>query len=181
MFYAVKRGRIPGIYNDWESCKAQIHQFHNAKFKKFNDHISALNYLNTEQEITNNQRPTEGIAVDASYLNKSSTGEYQIFNFSEQKIVYNSRIYNDVTVNIMEFLAIVKALQLYPNETIYSDSATAIVWIQNKNINTNATYGDDTKREIEEAIIFLKDIENYKVVKWDTKQLGEIPADFNRK
>lgn len=34
-YYAVKSGKVPGIYEDWESCKTQIHGFSGAAYKKF--------------------------------------------------------------------------------------------------------------------------------------------------
>jgi ribonuclease HI len=34
-YYAVARGRTPGIYFTWEDCKAQVHQFPNSRYKKF--------------------------------------------------------------------------------------------------------------------------------------------------
>lgn len=35
-FYAVKKGRQPGVYNSWEECKAQVDSFPGALYKKFN-------------------------------------------------------------------------------------------------------------------------------------------------
>jgi viroplasmin len=34
-YYAVARGRTPGIYFSWKDCKAQVHEFSNARYKKF--------------------------------------------------------------------------------------------------------------------------------------------------
>ncbi|XP_006006605.1 ribonuclease H1 isoform X2 [Latimeria chalumnae] len=34
-FYAVRRGRNPGIYSSWEECKEQVDRFPAASFKKF--------------------------------------------------------------------------------------------------------------------------------------------------
>lgn len=34
-FYVVWQGRKPGIYNDWNSCKAQVDKFAGAKYKSF--------------------------------------------------------------------------------------------------------------------------------------------------
>ena len=34
-FYCVIKGRVPGIYNDWESCKAQVNGYKGSKFKAF--------------------------------------------------------------------------------------------------------------------------------------------------
>lgn len=34
-FYVVFIGRTPGIYYDWESCKAQTNRFSGSKFKAY--------------------------------------------------------------------------------------------------------------------------------------------------
>lgn len=34
-FYVVWKGRTPGIYTDWNSCKAQVDQFPGARYKSF--------------------------------------------------------------------------------------------------------------------------------------------------
>lgn len=179
-YYVVKRGRIPGIYNDWSDCEKQIKGFSNAKFKKFEDYNLALDYSFTESPLTN-VKPTKGIAVDAAYSMKRGEGEYQIFDLELNKMIYNSRIYKDSTVNLMEFLAIVQGLKICPNRDIYSDSATAITWINNKKINTNVTCGEETQKEINEALEYLNSIGEVVIKKWDTSVLGEIPADYGRK
>ena len=51
-YYAVKIGKVPGIYFNWDDCKAQVHGFKGAIYKSF-DNISdayALKlYENAEQ------------------------------------------------------------------------------------------------------------------------------------
>lgn len=34
-FYAVKVGKVPGIYHTWDECKKQVHKFSGAIFKSF--------------------------------------------------------------------------------------------------------------------------------------------------
>lgn len=180
-YYSVKRGKIPGIYDNWKDCETQIKGFSNAKFKKFEDLNLAEDYINSKAEITT-ERPTKGIAVDAAYSMKREEGEYQIFDLELNKIVHNSRIYKDSTVNIMEFLAIIQGLKLFPNRNIYSDSATAIIWINNKRIKTNAICGVETQQEIDDAIVYLNNtILDVEIIKWDTHLFNNIPADFGRK
>jgi len=180
-YYVVKRGRIPGIYNDWIDCEKQIKSFSNAQFKKFEDYDLALVYQKQDAEITL-VVPTSGIAVDAAYSMKKGIGEYQMFDLDLDIMIYKSREYTDVTVNIMEFLAIVRAIKTYPGQTIYSDSATAITWVSKKHIKSNAVYDGETEKEIKESILYLNNnILVNDIVKWDTKVLGEIPADFHRK
>ena len=186
-YYAVKRGKTPGIYTDWIECEKQIKGFSNAKFKKFATEELAQEYLNETEELTF-VYPKVGLAVDASLLRKKGYGEYQIYDINTRKIIFKSRLYYDTTVNIMEFLAITKALELskdeeeYFNVDIYSDSATAIAWTYNKEINTNNIPDEETQKEILEAILLLKNNSfANKLIKWDTNRLGDIPADFGRK
>lgn len=180
-WYVVKRGRIPGIYTDWNSCEKQIKGFSNAKFKKFEKKEDAQTYLDVDDTITTT-RPITGIAVDAAYSMKRGEGEFQIFDLEKKKIVFTSKIYKDVTVNIMEFLAIIKGTQLYPGVDIYSDSATAITWFNNKKIKSVGKCEKETQKEIDSAIDYLNStILVNRVIKWDTSKFGDIPADFGRK
>lgn len=45
-YYAVKKGRHPGIYTDWESCQAEVTGFSGAQFKGFALRSEAEEYLN---------------------------------------------------------------------------------------------------------------------------------------
>ncbi|XP_011494583.1 PREDICTED: ribonuclease H1 [Ceratosolen solmsi marchali] len=44
-FYAVAKGRNPGIYGTWNECKTQVHKFPGPLFKKFNSKIEAENFI----------------------------------------------------------------------------------------------------------------------------------------
>lgn len=44
-YYAVAKGKIPGIYTSWDEAKLQVHGFAGAKYKKFNDEEYALEYI----------------------------------------------------------------------------------------------------------------------------------------
>jgi len=44
-FYVVRKGRIPGIYDNWEECKSQVQGFHDNEYKKFSSRIEAKEYL----------------------------------------------------------------------------------------------------------------------------------------
>ncbi|MDO5017771.1 MAG: ribonuclease H family protein [Lagierella massiliensis] len=44
-YYAVKKGRKPGIYNSWDQCKKQIDGFSGAVFKKFSDKLEAKKFI----------------------------------------------------------------------------------------------------------------------------------------
>ena len=36
MPYVVYRGRVPGVYDDWEACRKQVHRFSGNSYKGYN-------------------------------------------------------------------------------------------------------------------------------------------------
>lgn len=50
-FYAVKTGRIKGIFFDWNICQPQISGFPNATYKSFLMLHDAINFLSIENEL----------------------------------------------------------------------------------------------------------------------------------
>ena len=51
-FYAVAKGRIPGIYHTWNDCKLQIDKYKGALYKKFDNELDAKKFVNPDLEIT---------------------------------------------------------------------------------------------------------------------------------
>ena len=106
---------------------------------------------------------------------------------SRQEIFHFGPMYG--TNNIGEFLAIVHGLALLKQKgfdmPIYSDSVNAINWIKQKKCKTKLPR--DAKTEelfhlIERAEKWLREnTYTTRILKWETKQWGEIPADFGRK
>ena len=43
-FYAVRFGRIPGIYTSWNECKKQVSGFKGAIYKKFSKKTDAITF-----------------------------------------------------------------------------------------------------------------------------------------
>ena len=94
------------------------------------------------------------------------------------------------TNNIGEFLALVHAIAHAKKENlttiVYSDSVTAIAWVRNKKHNTTLARSAGTEyawKLLDRAEAWLKanSYPNVTVVKWPTKEWGEIPADYGRK
>ena len=44
-YYAVHKGRVPGVYTDWEACKNQVNQFAGNKHKSFRNLAEAQYYV----------------------------------------------------------------------------------------------------------------------------------------
>lgn len=71
-YYAVRCGRVPGIYTDWDACRGQVTGFPNACFKGFSSLTEAEAFL--RQEEPQAPAPAEGpeeafpeAYVDGSY------------------------------------------------------------------------------------------------------------------
>lgn len=90
-FYAVKKGKTPGIYRSWEACRVQVEGVPNAKYKGFATEEEALQFMGETTEtkrttVVENKgsdavpdlpelMPGEALAyVDGSY--NVATGEY---------------------------------------------------------------------------------------------------------
>lgn len=44
-YYAVRIGRVPGIYTTWHACQEHVRHFPGAQFKSFSNYDDALAYL----------------------------------------------------------------------------------------------------------------------------------------
>lgn len=128
--------------------------------------------------------PLVGIATDAAHSSKNGITAYRAVDLSTGKELFHCTLGNK-TVNIGEFLGVVAAIKYiiendYSPPIIYTDSMTAITWVNNKK-----TASGKSVISLYRAEIFLKvmaaEISRISIVHWNTKLWGEIPADFGHK
>lgn len=127
-------------------------------------------------------------AVDAACSGNPGPMEYQGIDLATGARVFH---YGPVhgTNNIGEFLAIVHALALMEKagirKTIYSDSRNAILWVGKMQCKTKLEHTPQTARlyqVINRAEQWLRTHPfRVPILKWETRQWGEVPADFGRK
>ena len=141
-------------------------------------------------EIKNEDIPffAESIAVDAACSGNPGEMEYRGIDLQTWNEIFHEK-FKIWTNNIGEFLAIVHWLNYLwdDDRLIYSDSRIAISWVNQWKCKTqiNATWSSDFSRTlnaIERAEKWLK--ENWikhKILKRNTEDWWEIPADFGRK
>jgi ribonuclease HI len=106
-----------------------------------------------------------------------------------QKEIFRQGPFAYGTNNIGEFLAIVQALMVFKKKNItqpiYSDSKNAIAWVKRKKCRTKLIKNErntDLFKLIEKAERWLQENQySNPVLKWKTREWGEIPADFGRK
>jgi ribonuclease HI len=145
--------------------------------------------LTAEQKKKYGEPILNSISVDGASSSRGGMSEYRGVFTNNGKEIFRRGPFPDGTNNLMEFLALVHALSLCKRDNvtlpIYSDSRTAILWVNKKEIKTTKKRTKNNEELfdlIDRALIWLKenDYQN-KILKWETKVWGEIPADFNRK
>ena len=128
------------------------------------------------------------LAVDAACSGNPGPMEYRGVYLGDGKEIFHFGPVHG-TNNIGEFLAIVHALAMLDKQdlkmTIYSDSRTAISWVRKKCCKTQLERTEETEQLfqlIERAESWLKAHRvTIPIMKWETEQWGEVPADFGRK
>lgn len=95
-YYAVKKGKTPGIYCTWEECKAQVEGYSGAMFKGFATEEEAKQYMGENHVVPADYQklsPGEALAyVDGSY--NEETGEYScgvVFFFRGEELHFSHK------------------------------------------------------------------------------------------
>jgi len=129
------------------------------------------------------------IAVDAACSGNPGDMEYRGVYVETGQEIFHVGPMKRGTNNIGEFLALVHGLALLKKTDctmpVYSDSKIAIGWIKQKQCRTKlerTAVNEPIFNLIKRAEKWLCD-NSYpnKVLKWETAEWGEIPADFGRK
>lgn len=201
-YYVVWNGAEPGIYSSWKECEAQIKGVKQALYKSFDTleeaekaHSSSpYSYIGSKAK--ENRTPKElpstvvraAVAVDAACSGNPGQMEYRgVYIATGEEIFHFGPMYG--TNNIGEFLAIVHGLALLKQRglelPIYSDSRNALLWIKQKKCKTKLPRDASS----EELFGYIDRAEKWlnqnsyttPLLKWETDEWGEIPADFGRK
>ncbi len=109
-YYAVKAGKTPGIYTDWESCKKEIDGFSKAVFKSFktleeaNAWLEGKNIEPTEEK----PKPEEGSAiayVDGSFFAGGDKFSYGIVLFVKDEEIHLAKSFKNAELLKMRNVA----------------------------------------------------------------------------
>lgn len=201
-YYVVWEGFQTGIFASWNECRKQIEGFSGAKYKAFETMEAAQaayrkNYWQCVQKKDSPRQKTlplgggiiaDSLAVDAACGGNPGVLEYQGVRTSDGQQIFH-KMFPVGTNNIGEFLAIVHGLSYLKKrgltQPIYSDSQNGISWVRQKKCKTKLPRTPET----EELFQYIERAENWlknntwttEILKWDTENWGEIPADFGRK
>ena len=205
-YYVVWEGVNPGIYESWTDCQLNIKGYPNAKYKSFptkhaaevafagnyNDYAGKEIDLSIRLEGLKENQPKPvfpSLAVDAACNMVTGEMEYRGVDAKTSREIFRKGPYKKGTNNVGEFLAIVHGLALLKQKgsdvPIYTDSLTAISWVRKKTAKTNLLKTPDNEilfSLIARAEKWLRENTwKNKLLKWETRIWGEIPADFGRK
>ncbi len=204
-YYTVWNGVTPGIYSTWLECKAQVDGYEGAIYKSFptlelaQKAYSESPWLyvgkNAEKKsikVNINDIPEiekDSLCVDAACSGNPGLMEYRGVYTKTNEEVFHLGPYEQGTNNIGEFLALVHGLALLKQKgykiPIYSDSRNAIKWVKEKKCKTKLERVSENEALfylIERAEKWLREnTYTTRIIKWETDQWGEIPADFGRK
>ena len=209
-FYVVWRGRKPGVYDSWDDCKQQVEGIGEAAYKAYatledaeeafwrgkEEAQPAQAVAGQDDKKSGTPLPAaaprpydeDAIAVDAACSGNPGPMEYRGVDLrSGQELFHLGPMHG--TNNIGEFLAIVHALALLKKQgvkrTVYSDSRNALLWVRQKQCKTRLERNAQTEglfQLIDRAVIWLRNNKiEVPLLKWQTKEWGEVPADFGRK
>jgi ribonuclease HI len=138
-YYAVKRGRKPGIYFNWPDAKAEIDGFQGAVYKGFLTLKDAEEWLNSSASPFKEKTPApaaapvkDGVIIytDGGSLGNPGPGGYGaviLYNNEKKEI---SGGFKKTTNNRMELMAVIAALRQLEHKdkpvTVYSDSSYVV-------------------------------------------------------
>ena len=122
------------------------------------------------------------IITDGYCLGNPGKSGYKGVDLETGEVIFEEHI-GIATNNIAEYLGICHALYYLKKRglelNVTTDSKTAMSWVNKRKVNSSFK-GNITNRVIK-AEAFIKTLPQFTLKKWDTKQLGENPADFGHK
>lgn len=205
-FYVVWKGHEPGIYASWDAASRQVSGFPGAQFKAFPSREEAevafrgayASYAGKDTqhaprslaELERAGVVPDSIAVDAACSGVPGPMEYRGVRLRTGEEIFRQGPYPDGTNNTGEFLAIVHALAWLNRRgdhgtPVYSDSRNAALWVKLKRCGTKlqrTANNGPIFDLIDRAERWLREHEvSNPVLKWETAEWGENPADFGRK
>lgn len=202
-YYVVWTGKEPGIYTSWDDCKAQVHGHEGARYKAFPTMQEAeeafskpappVRHRAAAAKKEEKPEPLPAVTAEAWAVDAACSGNPGQMEYRGVELVTGKELFHFGptygTNNIGEFLAIVHALALIKKQglrrTVFTDSRNALLWVKGKKCRTKL----ERNARSEELFGIIERAERWlaentwdtPVVKWNTKEWGEIPADFGRK
>lgn len=205
-YYVIWNGEETGVFDSWSKVQTLIKGYPGAKYKSFKtkaEAIAAYQGYHGDYIATGSARKSkphyldhaekiemDSLSVDAACSGNPGDLEYRGVLTGSGEEIFRMGPFKMGTNNIGEFLALVHALALLHQQkddqtAIYSDSRTAMAWVRNKKVKTTLKKNRSNTslfKLVDRAVDWIKNHQtNSRILKWNTEEWGEIPADFGRK
>ena len=208
-YYVVWKGRRTGIFSSWAECERQVKGFVEAQYKAFSSLPEATEALRRKYQDFQGKASSAGkwrmahgrpevpsMCVDAACSGSPGRLEYRGVKTESGHQIFRAGPFADGTNNVGEFLAIVDGLRWLRDHSyswpIYSDSENAIGWVRLRKCRTKLVPTRSNRRLFEMITQAERELRGmtadgrdlagaHQILKWDTREWGENPADFGRK
>lgn len=181
-YYAVKRGRNPGIYTSWEACLKEVKGFSNASYKSFKNKEDALSFMEGGVKNIEIDEDTTIAYVDGSYnLKEKIYGAGVVYIRKDEKEEELFKTYTDDFYNHRNVAGEVKASELAIKKAledkakklmIYHDYQGIASWANDEwkaNNDLTKSYKDFVKKarsQLEIGFVKVKGHSNNKYNDW---------------
>lgn len=91
-YYAVKKGKITGIFDNWDSCRESVDGFPGAEYKGFSTLAEAEAYLGTRDDAGTNAPVKTGVELHAS---EQKEKVYYLPSDTDELVAYVDGSYED--------------------------------------------------------------------------------------
>ncbi len=106
-FYAVKKGKTPGVFNSWEDCKAQVDGYPGAVYKSFKTATEAAAFAfdisSQKQEISSDEIAVA--YVDGSYNKVTQEFSYGVVFFYKGEEIHLKEKFSEPSLASMHNVA----------------------------------------------------------------------------
>ena len=127
-YYAVKKGRNPGIYTSWDSCLKEVKGFSGAVYKSFKSKEDALAFLNEEEKKIEVDAETVIAYVDGSFNLPEKTYGAGVVLIKDGEEEYFKKAYTDSFYTHRNVAGEVKASELAINLAIEKGYKKIIIY-----------------------------------------------------
>ena len=200
-FYVIWSGHKTGVFDSWKDAEKLIKGFQGAQYKSFDslkdaeeafkkNYWASIQPKQVKLKTNSHTKPIiPSISVDAACSGNPGVLEYQGVNTQTKEKLFSQGPFPQGTVNLGEFLALVHGLAYLKKQDysipIYSDSRTAITWVKKKAIKTTLernSVNAELFNRVDKALEWLHSNSfTTPILKWETEDWGENPADYGRK
>ncbi|MDD7462882.1 MAG: ribonuclease H family protein [Anaerococcus sp.] len=111
-YYAVRKGKVPGIYTTWDECKTQVHGFKGAIYKSFKNIKDAENFMDPKEEKPSIEDGAVIAYVDGSYREKDHIYGAGVVYMTEEGQEEFFKAYKDAYADHRNVAGEVKASEL---------------------------------------------------------------------